>query len=78
MITYDEIVNSIKSAAPKIVSTISISTNFCISFEFLLIAVALLIAVSIYLIRHQLKFVYCHIMTPANQKKFTLKIYYKK
>ena len=46
---------------------------------FLSIAIALLIAVSIYWyqIKYQHKNIYYQIMTSANQKKLTLKMYYK-
>ena len=54
VITCDEIIDTTKTVLTKAVPTESTSTNFYILLIFLLIAKALLILVSIYLIKYKL------------------------
>ena len=68
MITRDEIIEETKNISTKTVPTKTIlakntSTNFYILIAFLLITIALLVTVSIRLIKlEQNKNIYCHIM----------------
>ena len=55
MVICDEIIKETKSTSRKAIPTKSTSTNFYILIVSLLITIALLIAISIYLIKYRLK-----------------------